>query len=274
MVTKFQILPIANKTHHFANYFWDIEADVQDRERYRHSLIPKGIGGLIYVYKGAFRVEETGEVFSKGDLLFGGPRSKIATFTLEENTAIMGVSLLPYIGSLLFDTPGSNLIDQVMKCNNHECFVDLIEAFGLSNSNNERIDQVNIALTRIAQLIEKQDLAFFQLMDEMSRARPTDLEELVAKSNLSLRQFQRKFKSFTGYTPTEYLRIARMQPILSASNPESLTELALQFGFYDQSHFINYFKKITGGLTPRQYFDKTGKLKWIVMGEHVTEFTE
>jgi AraC family transcriptional regulator len=64
------------------------------------------------------------------------------------------------------------------------------------------------------------------------------------------REFRREFRCTMG----EYLRRLRIEKScreISGSNAP-LNEIALKFGFYDQSHFTNIFKRLTG-TTPAQY---------------------
>lgn len=60
-----------------------------------------------------------------------------------------------------------------------------------------------------------------------------------------------------GITPKKYLKTIRLQYSLylrSRDKMLNVTNLALESGYYDQAHFINEFKALTG-FTPKQYFD-------------------
>jgi AraC-like DNA-binding protein len=50
-----------------------------------------------------------------------------------------------------------------------------------------------------------------------------------------------------------------MKSIISAQKDQSLTAMAYDYGYFDQSHFIKDFKSFTGR-TPLQYF-KTAALQ-------------
>lgn len=72
-------------------------------------------------------------------------------------------------------------------------------------------------------------------------------------ANLSLYYFIRVFKKETGLTPKEYIinqRIKRAKELILKNI--TLSHVALQSGFYDQSHMLKYFKSYTG-LTPSLY---------------------
>ncbi|MEM6817120.1 MAG: helix-turn-helix domain-containing protein [Bacteroidota bacterium] len=227
---------------------------------------------MIFIYKGAFKVEETNKTFQKGDLIFGGQRNNSGKFELLENTGVFGLSLQPYIGSLLFSVTGESILNEVFRLKNKTPFSTLKSKLENCKNNVERVSEMSAILSYISNLTQGVELPFYKLIDKMSYMTPLDLEDVVCKSNLSLRQFQRKFKRLTGYSPTEYLRIARILPILSERKADSLTQVAFKSGFYDQSHFINSFKRLTDGIKPSQYFDQSENLRWIVMGENVDQF--
>jgi len=80
--------------------------------------------------------------------------------------------------------------------------------------------------------------------------------ELADIACLSKKQLQREFTSFVGVMPKEYLKIIRFQSALwkyEKGKIRNLSEFALDCGYYDQAHFIQDFKKITG-YAPARYF--------------------
>lgn len=84
------------------------------------------------------------------------------------------------------------------------------------------------------------------------------IERLAQKANLSLRQFERGFKSQFGITAKGFQKITRFQnvvkQILLNREPDYL-ETILDNGYFDQSHFIKEFKSLTKK-TPLEYFSK------------------
>ncbi len=68
--------------------------------------------------------------------------------------------------------------------------------------------------------------------------------------------FVRKFKELTGYTFGEFLirnRLGKAIDLIHHSN-KKLTTVALESGFYDQSHFIRHFKEAFS-ITPSDYIE-------------------
>ncbi len=77
------------------------------------------------------------------------------------------------------------------------------------------------------------------------------IQDLADASGLSLRHFQRRFRSLTGLNPKHYARICRIGHAVHRKELEpetSWTALAHEAGYADQSHFIRDFKALTGTL--------------------------
>jgi AraC-like DNA-binding protein len=92
------------------------------------------------------------------------------------------------------------------------------------------------------------------------------INKLINKTGYSRKHFLCLFKKEVGTTPKSLQRILRFKKIIQAlKNCESIKwiDLIYEYSFYDSSHFINDFKKISG-MTPRQYL-KSYALKEINM---------
>ena len=86
---------------------------------------------------------------------------------------------------------------------------------------------------------------------------PLEIKHLAAMANLSVSQFERKFKQYFHETPVKFIikvRISAACKELINTN-RSISNIAFTTGFYDQSYFS---KKFTAhmGMTPGQYRTK------------------
>ncbi|MBX7218405.1 MAG: helix-turn-helix transcriptional regulator [Blastocatellia bacterium] len=80
------------------------------------------------------------------------------------------------------------------------------------------------------------------------------LEELATQAGVHPVHLSREFRKQFGVTPSEFLRRRRIEQASEqlAHSDRSLCEIALEAGFYDQSHFTNAFKRQMG-MTPTAY---------------------
>jgi AraC-like DNA-binding protein len=80
------------------------------------------------------------------------------------------------------------------------------------------------------------------------------VEEMAGLVGLGTTAFTEKVKSFTGFSPLNYLiniRISEAIKLLKRHDV-SVTEIALETGFYSSQHFSTTFKKLTGH-TPGEF---------------------
>lgn len=88
-------------------------------------------------------------------------------------------------------------------------------------------------------------------------AENVSLAQLTSITNLSPFHLLRVFRNQVGCPPHEYqtqLRIAHARKLMRKG--VSLSEVAVETGFFDQSHFSRNFKRIVG-VTPGQYFGQS-----------------
>lgn len=81
------------------------------------------------------------------------------------------------------------------------------------------------------------------------------IEAVQRASNCSPQQFIRRFEAAVGLTPKRYARVLRFNallPRLVRVGPIDWAEVAVDGGYFDQSHLIHEFKRLAG-LTPAAY---------------------
>ena len=85
------------------------------------------------------------------------------------------------------------------------------------------------------------------------------IRQLMDKICICQRHFERKFKTYTGYTPKEYSRIMKFRntiDLLKDSTPDSLLTIAVEAGYYDLSHFNKEIRQLSGS-TPASFLSIT-----------------
>ncbi len=144
----------------------------------------------------------------------------------------------------LWEIKGKNLINKIENTSGIRNKIEVIESFLINRFNQYHRDEN-----------DKWD----SIMDELYYNFDSNTIELLSqKACLSLRQFERNFKSQFGITAKEFQKITRFQnvvkKILLNKNPDYL-DIILDNGYFDQSHFIKEFKSLTDK-TPLEYFTK------------------
>lgn len=75
------------------------------------------------------------------------------------------------------------------------------------------------------------------------------VEVVASRVGVSTRQLERLFAHHVGLSPKQLLRVTRFQQVLTAlqaPHGSRWPDLAVRLGYYDQAHFINDFRGITG----------------------------
>ena len=95
---------------------------------------------------------------------------------------------------------------------------------------------------------EKGDILWVKKVKELINDNPLEtisLNKLSLEFSLHPNYIVRKFKEVTGYKLSDYLSKIRLEHSIKQliKNEKSITNIALESGFYDQSHFNRNFKK-------------------------------
>jgi len=131
---------------------------------------------------------------------------------------------------------------------------------GYATRVNQLIDELFITVTR--QLTKQSNPArdfpktFMQLEQTLRQnlSHQWTVEEMAAVVGMGTTLFNEKVKSYSGFSPINYLiniRISEAIKLLKKKDT-SLTDIALDIGFYSSQHFSTTFKKLTG-YTPSEF---------------------
>lgn len=217
---------------------------------------PEGGTGLIFNFAEPMQFDEQ---WMDADCLVNGPTRKTTRLKVKGKVDALGVRFKPGKGMALFAMPLAEVVDvQASAC-------DIIPHFP-ANQLAERLAPLNTPAR--VQLLEQQlqrllslDFGAQRSFDAaVSRIQLADgqhpIQHLFENMNLGQRQLERQFSRWLGISPKQFSRLQRIRlarDLLKApKHTESLTDLALQAGYYDQAHFIHEFKQVVG-LTPGQY---------------------
>lgn len=147
--------------------------------------------------------------------------------------------------TLLFEyidkASSQQLEEQLWEATSFRQRIEIVEAYFLKRLNNQPISVDHQRMIHTTELIK-------------SSKGIVSIDFLASKACLSRKQYERKFLAHIGISPKQFLKIIRFQNAIHLKQLNlSLTELAFETGYYDQSHFINEVKELTGQ-TPKKLF--------------------
>ena len=172
----------------------------------------------------------------------------------------------------------SRTIGRILLLNNCAVLSEVKEVGLLfQNMQNEFINQEIGYVTRINQLIDELFILVARQLTRQNNSRRDfpqtfmkleqtlrenlshqwTVEEMAALVGLGITTFSEKVKSFTGFSPLNYLINIRIsEAIKLLKRPDvHVTDIALDVGFYSSQHFATTFKKLTG-YTPSEFRKK------------------
>jgi AraC-like DNA-binding protein len=166
----------------------------------------------------------------------------------DSEGAAIGKMLMLHSSPIL---PRFNEGGKILKCICTELFGHEI---GFQARINHQIDELLIQITRhmTRQNHSGRDFPkiFMQLEEVLRRdlAHQWTVEEMAAMVGLGTTLFNERVKNYSGFSPINYLiniRISEAIKLLKQPGT-SVTDIALDTGFYSSQHFSTTFKKLTG----------------------------
>ncbi len=240
-------------------YFWIYESDRHDLSMpHEHQAMADGCPELIFQYHKGF-VEHSNYMS-----YLRAPRSESQVLRLGDEIGLFGVRLFPHAIHQLLRIPNSELVNR---------------SFELTHLFGNKYRHVNDRMLETATVQEKIQVAsdfLVSLMGETARDPVHECVRLILKhegnidldsvrnmTGLSVKQFERRFKSAAGFTPKYYSRITRFQGTkrkYASGKFRTLSELSHACDYYDQSHFIREFKEFSG-MQANHFFRLVGNVE-------------
>jgi AraC-like DNA-binding protein len=181
-----------------------------------------------------------------------------ACWEINPTQTIIAFFFKPFAMASLFTISAAKLLNapvdlhQWIAYKTNALFTQLLYA----NSTKQKIEVLEHFLNRQLQENNKVCEVIRHTTDEIMCHPTTEiLPTLLQELNLNERTFQRIFKKYVGITPNHYRRICQFQLSFAqvrAKEFDTLTDVAYDNGFADQSHFIRSFKEFAD-TTPQHY---------------------
>lgn len=257
-MAKYRMLKAEGILADYVRFFWTLEVEVCKDDPFIHRTLPDNCVELIFYCKGKFAIRsaagEEGTTFTSGVF---GQLSSFRQFKTSEDFTLFGVYLYPYSLKVVFGLPASELTDQKIDSDTiWGAEGSILEEKVMSATTFEaRVQFVSeFLLRKIASMRQHENVFTQQIKRVTESSIVRSVDSFAHDCNLSRRQFERKFKDLSGLSPKHFLNLARFKQALKEieQGSHSVAQIAINAGYYDQSHFSNEFKKLSG-YTPKEF---------------------
>lgn len=235
----------------YVRFYWVLEHELEpDHSSYIYRSVADACAELVFHYHSSFNElkEKNEQSPSLSGIQF--QTTQYRRFITTESFGIFGAYIYPFAVPYFFNTPSSQTSNLAF---DFDTFLsrpgrELEEQIMLAGNNYKRAEILSAFLiARLRQNVLKDDRIAVAIRDVVHNKQYRTVAQLADAYNLSARQFDRKFKESAGFSPKTYMRLTRLQDALKQYNTDkTLTQIALECGYYDQSHFIHDVKEFTG----------------------------
>ena len=229
----------------YLDCYWSYTAGTSSALLHAKPIIPDGCIDIIF---------DLARLTSGCALIIGAMTKPI----FNNKTDIIGIRFKPGMAYPFIKMPMNKLTDIIAdyyEFAGHEATI-LSDQLSESESIKEQLSILNkhfILKLSSMSLIDPQMQQALYLINKTNGS--DTVNDISEKIGWSRQYFNKKCLWYTGLSPKFLLQAIRIKKVVNRYNSEpfhSWSDLSLAGGFYDQSHLINDFKKITG-LTPIEF---------------------
>lgn len=245
----------------YIKQYWCLENVLLNGEKHIQRIIPSGLPELsLYIGNKPLIIGNKKDF--EDNFILNGHQKEFYDLQIEKELSVFSIVFQPQGLMTFFHLPLNELYNQSvpLKYLNRKLEQEISPRLTSEQSFEKRIQIVERYFSDILKE-EYNRFNFTRINHAINIVRQTrgniSIEYLASETCLSRKQIERKFSELIGITPKKYLKTIRFQFSLylkSRNEKLNITDLAYESGHYDQAHFINDFKKLTG-ITPKQYFD-------------------
>lgn len=237
--------------------FWFLEGNSNQGLTYTRNILPDGCATITFVIQGNMdlTIYKNGKI--KRGIYIIPPVVNAHYDLISDDIFLIDIQLNPSIFYKLFNLPVNQLENRIYTFDELSLNFDksiLEKIYEVKNNKNIIYSLLNDFFIN---LFVKSNFCSEQIIININQLyKNGNLDEFFNSQNLSTRQIERKVKNFTGLTPQNISRLGRFYSVLEYMKFRQFnieySELALEYKFSDQSHFIKEFKHFTK-TTPKSF---------------------
>ncbi|MCP4158929.1 MAG: AraC family transcriptional regulator [Deltaproteobacteria bacterium] len=232
--------------HPLQNYvycYWMIQTKKHDSEPFLYRIMTDGCVDLLL------------NCSNEDPLILAGTAEKADSVSIKEHTEYFGIRFFPGCIHYFFQVSAKEIANQEIPCkdiwgNQFEYIEGQLRDAG---SVDQRITITNTFLLNFLKTCKSEpDQRLLNALDIIYQRKGHLSVEKDVSIGISPRHMRRIFNQYIGTSPKKFSKIIRFQYVLRNMmvNSKNLSKGAyLDFGYYDQPHFIKEFKALSG-VTP------------------------
>ena len=270
MIKKFALtleyeIPEVLKPYVIAAIYGESKEDIQ----VTFPVFPNGFAVLIHVYADLplLKVEDNSWLAPSHLNLAGQIHDTIPKMVIDGLFGQNGFLLHPLTPYYLFHIKGNRFVNEWIALEKIVDF-DWTTLLKELEACREPIERV-ILLADMLMVLEQNRLPAIPWLDQCiatiyQKNGVVSINEMVTLSSLSNRHFRRVFTEIVGVPPKYFCKVVQLNGLFEAINSsdnDKILQLALENGYYDQSHFIHDFKKLIGDSPQRFLMGKDAYVK-------------
>ncbi|OMP77391.1 helix-turn-helix transcriptional regulator [[Flexibacter] sp. ATCC 35208] len=252
--------------------YWTLEGPAGSFPQ-KQTIVPDGCMEMIFHYGDLYQQYlEDGNIILQPRCFVIGQLTRPLEIVATGKTGIFSVRFHPDGFSPFTHLPLSEMensaipLERLFGNDGKNVELAILNAPGVS----ERIKEVEQFLTNRLATAETIDHITRSLIEAIWHSNgQLSVTALSRQSQIKSRRLERRFLSDVGMSPKQLSRVIRLNNIfkkLISGKETSLTALAYEGNYFDQSHFIKEFKQLTG-YTPKQYYNDNLKMSALLYGK-------
>lgn len=246
----------------FVKHYWTLENCLPGGQQHIQRIVPNGMTELMFYLSDRPVTDDAARSINENTVITGQLGS-FYDIRVSGKLSLFSIIFKPQGLSMFFDIPVNELYNQnvplkfIFKYDTDELETRLFEATTFTA-------RIKIVERYLLKLLQKKGETYnydrighsIQIINQSKGN--VSIDHLASETCLGRKQFERVFTRYIGTTPKQFLKTIRFQYAVHTKSMDmsvNLTALTYSCGYYDQSHMISDFHKLTG-MTPTQYFNE------------------
>ncbi|WP_055667283.1 helix-turn-helix domain-containing protein [Desnuesiella massiliensis] len=225
--------------------YWYLRSNQRLNQPFSLGVIPDGCFNIVF---------DLNEHNIENSTFILGAINKSFIMPVDSDINLFGIRLLPGRNYSMLNLPADGFINKFTPLKNY--VQDFPKYVPLNLIDIENINNyTDIIDTHILEFVNDKNCKFENSFVTLSldyiyqKKGQITVNEICETMDTSLKMLHRKYNKIIGISPKTFCRIVRFQNTLysiNASNMVDWLDIAIDNGYYDQSHFIKEFKEFVG----------------------------